>query len=729
MDNASPKTPQTLPGPAQVQTAQGPTAGLLRWLGGPWPVALLLICFVALGAGAAMQKSPTFDETVHLTGGYSYWAFSDYRLHPENGNWSQRWSALPLWLVGYQFPDTGGNMWDVADAFFYKTPQNDAHNMMWQGRLMLVVPAAGLALLVYLWSRKLFGPVGGLISLTLCAVSPTILAYGFFTTSDMLVTLFLLAATWAVWTLLHRVTPATVLLAGFALGGAALAKFSGLLILPIAMVLLCVRLTNPAPWVIGAGHGKEIRGRARQLALFAALMAIETAVVVLMVWASYGFKFSIAGSTSLDNPVGHLTRTWEEMDTRSPLLQSTLQATYESRLLPEGYLYGLKYMVASSQERASFLNGAFSRTGFRSFFLWCLALKTPLAVFGLLGIAAAGSWLRPGSDATPGKNAWSTGGRVYECAPLVALFAVYWGFALSSNLNIGQRHLMPTYPVLFILAGAATLWFRPALQLVTAPPSAKSAGRPKLQSQRAPAELSPGVLKACRAAVVALLVVSFAQAVWIWPNYVTFFNILGGGPSNGYRHLVDSSYDWGQDLNGLVEWLDRNSGDAEENWQPYVAYFGTAQPEYYGLYSRRLPSYRTVASPDAILLRGGVYCIGATMLQSVYNQYPGRWNVEYEKLYQEARPVMSQLLHPNSSQEKLEFEKNVIAHLGRQQAYDDLRQAYAHLQFGRLCAYLRARAPDESVNHSILIYRLSDDEVRQSLEGPPPAETLPRREM
>ena len=63
---------------------------ILEWLRGRWPVALLLSGFLLAGLGAAEQKSPTFDEPFHVTGGYSYWAYNDYRVHPENGNWSQR---------------------------------------------------------------------------------------------------------------------------------------------------------------------------------------------------------------------------------------------------------------------------------------------------------------------------------------------------------------------------------------------------------------------------------------------------------------------------------------------------------------------------------------------------------------------------------------------------------------------------------------------------------------
>ena len=49
-------------------------------------------------------------------------------------------------------------------------------------------------------------------------------------------------------------------------------------------------------------------------------------------------------------------------------------------------------------------------------------------------------------------------GVLYRTAPLVVLFVVYWATSITSHLNIGHRHILPTYPVLFIAAGALGTW-------------------------------------------------------------------------------------------------------------------------------------------------------------------------------------------------------------------------------------------------------------------------------
>ena len=53
---------------------------------------------------------------------------------------------------------------------------------------------------------------------------------------------------------------------------------------------------------------------------------------------------------------------------------------------------------------------------------------------------------------------------LYAGTPLLALVVVYWAFALTTNLNIGHRHLLPTYPALCILAGGAAFWIQPLFE-------------------------------------------------------------------------------------------------------------------------------------------------------------------------------------------------------------------------------------------------------------------------
>ena len=54
----------------------------------------------------------------------------------------------------------------------------------------------------------------------------------------------------------------------------------------------------------------------------------------------------------------------------------------------------------------------------------------------------------------------------------------------------------------------------------------------------------------------------------------------------GFRHLVDSSLDWGQDLPALKQYLDRHPPQGPV----YLSYFGNASPAYYRIPARFIRS-------------------------------------------------------------------------------------------------------------------------------------------
>src|SRR6185312_15706987 len=55
-------------------------------------------------------------------------------------------------------------------------------------------------------------------------------------------------------------------------------------------------------------------------------------------------------------------------------------------------------------------------------------------------------------------------------------------------------------------------------------------------------------------AVLACMASFGSESLANWPNYLAYFNQLIGSHTNAYRHLVDSSLDWGQDLPALKRW-------------------------------------------------------------------------------------------------------------------------------------------------------------------------------
>jgi hypothetical protein len=198
-------------------------------------------------------------------------------------------------------------------------------------------------------------------------------------------------------------------------------------------------------------------------------------------------------------------------------------------------------------------------------------LKTPLALLALLALPLFGR--REGDERR---------GRVH--AFLWLPVAIYVGVTLTRHLNIGHRHLLPIYPFLFAAAGSAAA-------------AAVRAGRTR------------------RWAVLALSAWYAASVLHVHPHYLGYFNELVGGPSQGWRYLVDSNVDWGQDLKALKRWTDEHGVT-----QLKLSYFGTADPAYYRIPCEMLPSKMHPDPPRIVrdIQPGEVVAVSATNLQGVY---------------------------------------------------------------------------------------------------------------
>jgi hypothetical protein len=626
-------------------------------------VAFILGLHFAMAVGSKWSESTTSDELVHVTGGYSYWAFNDYRLHPENGNLPQRWVALPAWIGGAKFPSLDQEYWRKSDAwvmgheFFYETGEDHFPRLM-AARAMIALFSVATGVLVFWWSRRLFGTSGAFVSLLFFAFSPSFLSHGAYATSDVCMAFFMLAAMAAWWRHLNTPGWGPFALSAVVFGLACVAKFSAVLLLP--MMALCALV-----------HLATRRGRAGTLLLSAAGHA---AVAFAIIWAFYGFRYS-AFNPALPAADGFI-EPWPAMYANTGRIGQVIHFLAGIHALPEAFLYGAAYVRQTSQMRGAFLNGEYSISGWPSFFIWTFALKTTLP---FIAASAWSIWLAVRERT---KLRCTLGGRLegfLPLTPLLSLFAVYWIFSIQSHLNIGERHLLPVYPVLFILTGALGKWFRP--------------------------------LHWRAFLVVGLIAWHIAESARIAPHYLAYFNELLGGPEEGHRHLVDSSLDWGQDLPGLKAWLDRNKRPDET---AYLAYFGTGDPRYYKIPARELAYINGFHEDEPYIPLGpGLYCIGATMLEQVYSSIRGPWTLDREKEYQFLRTYepMFQLYASDPA---------ARARLDRELAPEKWiasRDRFQHLRFARLCYYLRVRKPDAIIGYSIFIFRLSSDEVKEATGG------------
>ena len=248
-----------------------------------------------------------------------------------------------------------------------------------------------------------------------------------------------------------------------------------------------------------------------------------------------------------------------------PIPWGTHLRIYES--LQEHYALG----------HATFAAGQISTHGWAWYFPLAFAIKTPIPTL----LLTVGSLLSLGLRRAAGPL---TG---HKAITLVIFPITYAVSSLFSSVNIGYRHLLPLLPFIFIGCGALV-----AKRLF--------AGSPVRKHLR-----WIGLAGAIGWLVIGTLVCQ--------PHPLTFFNEIAGGPSHGYRYLVDSNLDWGQNLWDLRTWMERNDVD-EINY----AHYSPARLDVYGIQATLLPPDPRAGPFTPWTPAPGIYAIGATVLQGAY---------------------------------------------------------------------------------------------------------------
>ncbi len=676
-------------------TPQAPAQGASfphRWSSGGLLVLVggLLLLYIFLAVSASTDECNTFDEAFHLTLGYVYWNHPEFQLSPDNGILSQAWAALPLLLDhSLKFPpvvDAQGrpaNLWDLAQAFLYKMG-NDPATILLRARTMVALLGAAVGALIFFWSRELFGTGGALISLTLFVFCPNMLANGALATTDMAATLGFFAATFGFWKVAQVVSWPRLAFSVVALGGLVITKMSSPLIVPVFLLILVARFISNQPVEIRLFLDRVARDRWSRLGIEALVLLAHGVGVIAILWRVYNFHYLALGTESSRFQI--LFAPDYSIWTAAGMKASVLQALAEVGLLPSAYLEGLSYGLQTSEMRSAFLCGRHSVEGWWWFFPFAFLVKTPMATL-LLFLSCPVAfvlwrWFPPSAGDSRLEVPSCPG--LYELSPLLIFGGVYGMACLTSPIDLGLRHLMPVYPVLFVLAGANVFWLR--------------AEKPVF-----------------KLALAALLLGTMVESLAVWPNDLAFFNQLVGGPRQGYKYLVDSSLDWGQDLPGLRQWLDKNAS-TNHGAPVYLSYFGTGDPHYYGIEAQLLPGFFDLDTPQTFPLHGGIYCLSATMLQGVYSPYTPPWTQGDEKLYGLAH---GEIRRWDASANDPRARGQLIQEKGAPY-WSACLKTDGQLRLARLCAYLRQRTPDDEVGYSILIYRLSDEDVRRALEGKAP---------
>jgi hypothetical protein len=531
--------------------AKKPLPRSLRVLAVTGGVILLLGVFALQLIRSSQRNSVTWDEAHHLYSGYLSWKITDFGINPEVPPLVKMVAAYPLLNMPLNVPPLQ-NRFFKDEAFFGGRDflfGNDFNDVLFRARMAASIFSFALALLVFAAARQMFSTTAAFIALALFVFDPNFLAHGALVTTDVASACTIFAAVYAFYRWRLAPSPARLILVGLAVGYALVAKDTGIMVVPIILVLAWLEWAFPD----GLSRFGAIRADTRNQVLRRLIrgLPIVAAIAYVVLWGFYRFRYAARPRGLVMHPAfaDYVTQL---ADHRMSGVLSFLSSLY---LFPQSWLYGLADTKITADSYTSYFFGHVYPHGNLLYFPAAFAIKSTvpfLILFVLACVLIALRRLRSPREA------------LYLSIPAILYFMV----AATSNMNIGARHLLPIYPFLYVLgAGAAAMVI--------------SFDRRWL------------------IAAAALCVWQAASAWYMYPSYMAFGNELWGGPSQVHLYLSDANVDWGQQLNDVRTYLASRGiqkGSTDAKAPCWFAYFpdGVVDPAAYGVSCRRLPTADTL---------------------------------------------------------------------------------------------------------------------------------------
>lgn len=567
-------------------------------------VIFLLGIMLLIMVNVSRSDSGTTDEVAHIPAGYSYINALDFRLNPEHPPLAKVLSGVPL-----QFLHLKGlydnwswqqiNQWEAGWNLIYKLGNNADQILFWS-RLPIILLTLGLGLILFFWTKSLYGRKVSLFILALYSFTPEFLSHGHLVTTDIAAGFGFLIGVWSYIRFLQKSNWQNLVLAGVLFGVAQSLKFSCFLLIPILFLILIgwviICRENQGFWkTFWPKFGKSV------LVLLIGFMA------VWLIYTPFTWKMSPEIERQvIDKNIA--------TDIRTEPIRKVLYALGSNKITqPLGhYTLGLFLVFGrAGGGNNTFIMDHFSNKGIKWYFPVAWLIKIPIAIHALviLGLVLL---LRFGFRGKEDK--W----RLYY---MFVPFAVYWLITLAGSLNIGVRHLIPTVPFVYLfIARSIYPLFNKNIGVVNPP--------------------TRSVFQVFSLIFLGWFVLT---SILTYPFYLAYFNEFTWGQPK-YKFLVDSNLDWGQDLKRLAAFINENQIDKIK-----IDYFGGSIPSYY-IDQAKIIDWHSDQGPST-----GWFAISATYFQfsKLAGVEEGKWDYSWLEKFDPIIIIGNSILVYNISEEDL----------------------------------------------------------------------------
>jgi 4-amino-4-deoxy-L-arabinose transferase-like glycosyltransferase len=447
-------------------------------------VAAGLALQLFLAITSLQHKGITYDEPRHFS----------YGLHFLNG--SPQWQDLP------EMP------FSVLNVLFLDK-RADFQTQIQTGRYVTVIFLLALSLIVFYWSKELYGPTAAIFSLYLFCLDPNFIAHGHLVTCDIYAALTITLALYSYWKFLKRGRLRYGILSAATLGISQLAKYTSLYLYPVFLFIL---IWKGFPVIVRCWQKRSFSLLGRWKGPFLKYFFIFFLINVLIINAGYGFYRT---GVPLKDYIF-----------KSHLFQSLQRVPVVNRVplpLPYPYVEGIDFMNDMDHTGEfswnTYLLGHLQDKGkgFKGYYFVAMFFKTPLAVLCMIGMALVSCWYRR-------RGYGERGNAVFFLLPVI-FYLILFNFFL--NADVGIRYILFIFPLLYIFCGGLfTAWERYSLRL--------------------------------KVFFISLIFYLAVSVFSYFPHYISYFNELVPDRKMAYTLLADSNLDWGDDRWYLEEYLKKH---------------------------------------------------------------------------------------------------------------------------------------------------------------------------
>ncbi|PKN00451.1 MAG: hypothetical protein CVU78_01095 [Elusimicrobia bacterium HGW-Elusimicrobia-2] len=397
--------------------------------------------YLVLGVLSIINKSPTMDESLHLSDGIAYHKFKNFNFGIEHPPLLRLWAAIGSRLITLQTPPANSLLrneeevrirnWDIQkDIMFARKTlyalKNKTGLLLFIGRCLILLLGVPLAIVLFEWSKALYGKSAAIITLGLFCMSPNILAHARLVTTDFGSAALAVIASFFLWKFSQNTDLKNFIPSAIFWALALSSKFTCI------FYFIAFHLTA---FIFASDKRK-----------FILFFLIQLPVTAFIINCCCFFTEPVFGN--------FFSQT--ELSVLPEFFRPVFVFFSKISFLPRIYLKGiLESIYHAGRGHNSYFFGMYSTKGWWFYFPAAFVLKTTLVSLIISAIALFSLQRKKISRS-----------ELFYIIPSISFLL----FATRSNLNIGIRHIIILWPFVFLFAGRAMIVLKrgllPAILLV-----------------------------------------------------------------------------------------------------------------------------------------------------------------------------------------------------------------------------------------------------------------------